>query len=105
MLDYFYPDGPFGILLIIVGAWAVITICFGVHTILRSFDDADRPFDNRVTEISRRFDSVDGEINGLRQDVNYTNARLDVLIRALEAAQAIPADVVPKSTAPPSAAG
>ena len=103
MLDYFYPDGPFGLLIIVVGIWAIMTICFGVHAILRSFDDADGPFDNRVTETSRRFDSVDDEVNGLRQDVNYTNARLDVLIRALDAAQATPADMVPESAAPPSA--
>ena len=101
MLDYFYTDG-FGMTIIIVGVWTVIAICSSVHAILRTFDDADGPFDNRVTETSRRFDSVDDEVNGLRQDVNYTNARLDVLIRALDAAQATPADVVPKSTAPPS---
>ena len=103
MLDYFYPDGPFGLLIIIVGIWAIMTICFGVHAILRSFDGADGPFDNRAAEISRRFASVEADVKGLRQDVNYTNARLDVLIRALEAAQATPADVVPESTAPPSA--
>ena len=82
------------------------------------FDDQDKRLDDMIASVDARFDDVnkrldamddrlavvEADIKGLRQDINDTNARLDLLIAVLEATQAIPADVVPKSTTPALAA-
>ena len=112
-----------GALITVIGAVFIAGLSYGIHTLDTRFDDLNASIDTRfddmnasidtrfddmeddISDLAGRFDdleaSVGSDINGLRRDVNYTNTRLDILIGVLEATQAIPADVVPKSAIPP----
>ena len=63
-----------------------------------AIDERFAAVDARFDAIEARLDVVESEIKGLRQDVNDINYRLDLLIGVLQINQAIPDDVVPKSS-------